>query len=378
MNITEWSTARRIRAGLTVALVLLAAAFLHRARAALLPFLAGSILSYIMLPFIDWLDERMRFVFRGRRTTRGLAVLVVYLLTTAIVVGLLAFVIPLIVTELNVLGRRLPGFAQDVYSAAPEVVQEWLDRYNRSVPDEIRLALDRSIQDILQSLIAALQAGAFRTVSVLFSTVSFLIGLFIVPLWMFYFMRDQPEIETSLFRMVPKAYREDVRCIQTLVENVLSSYLRGQVILSLSVGIMTTVGLELLGIDFALLLGTIGGLLEVVPVMGPILAAIPVIVVTLATSPSKLLWVVLLAFAVQQIENYVLVPQITHGVVRLHPAVSMLILVIGSAVGGAIGVLLSVPLAAMVRDIAHYLYLRLSDDPQRPQVALARVRGTSG
>jgi predicted PurR-regulated permease PerM len=305
-------------------------------------------------------------------------VVIVYLLTTALVVALLAYLIPLIVTELNVLGRRLPGFAQDVYRAAPEVVQEWLDRYNRSVPEEIRQALERSIEDTLQSLITALQAGAFRTVSVLFSTVSFLIGLFIVPLWMFYFMRDQPEIETSLFRMVPKPYRDDVRCIQALVESVLSSYLRGQVILSLSVGIMTTLGLELLGIDFALLLGTIGGLLEIVPVMGPILAAIPVIVVTLATSPSKLLLVVLLAFAVQQIENYVLVPQITHGVVRLHPAMSMLILVIGSAVGGAVGVVLSIPLAAMIRDISRYAYLRLADDSQSPQAALAKVHSASG
>jgi predicted PurR-regulated permease PerM len=355
-------------------LLFLASALVYQARAALLPFFVGAILAYILLPLINWLDARMRVIVRGSRITRSLAVLIAYGLSVLLIVGLLTFAIPLIVTQFNVLGQALPGLARRVYSAAPEVVQVWLDRYNRSVPAEIRLALERSIQDTLQSLLSALQAGAFATLGVLFSTVSFVLGLLIVPLWMFYFMRDQPEIEAALNRIVPPAYRDDVRNVRTLVDRVLGAYLRGQVILSFAVGIMSTLGLELLGLDFALLLGTISGLLEVVPVLGPILAAIPMILVALATSPSKLLWVILLAFAVQQIENYVLVPQITHGTVKLHPAMAMIVLVAGSAVGGVLGVLLSIPLAAITRDVVRYTYLRLADEPLPPEEALARVR----
>lgn len=373
MDITNWSNAKRARAAFAVALVLLLATVLYKARAALLPFVVASLLAYIMLPLINWLDGRMRVVIRGRRITRSLAVLIVYGLTIVLVVSLLGFVIPLIVTQFNVLGRRLPNLAQQVYSAAPAIVQEWMDRYNRAVPAEIRQALERSVQDTLQSLLAALQTGVFRTVSVLFSTVSFVLGLLIVPLWMFYFMRDQPEIEDAFYGIIPAAYREDVRSIRALIDDVLSAYLRGQVVLSVAVAFMSTVGLELLGIDFALLLGTVSGILEVVPVMGPILAAIPMIIVTLATSPSKLLWVVLLAFAVQQVENYVLVPQVTHGTVKLHPALAMIVLVVGSAVAGAIGVVLSIPIAAIVRDLVHYLYLRLAEEPLAPQEALLRV-----
>ena len=374
MNTANWSTTKRIRVVLTLALLLLASTLVYQARAALLPFFVGAILAYILLPLINWLDTRMRVIVRGSRITRSLAVLIAYGLSILLIVGLLTFAIPLIVTQFNVLGQALPDLARRVYSAAPEVVQVWLDRYNRSVPAEIRLALERSIQDTLQSLLSALQAGAFATVGVLFSTVSFVLGLLIVPLWMFYFMRDQPEIEIALNRMVPPAYRDDVRNVRTLVDRVLGAYLRGQVILSFAVGIMSTLGLELLGLDFALLLGTISGLLEVVPVLGPILAAIPMILVALATSPSKLLWVIVLAFAVQQIENYVLVPQITHGTVKLHPAMAMIVLVVGSAVGGVLGVLLSIPLAAITRDVVRYAYLRLADEPLPPEEALARVR----
>jgi len=373
MSISNWSNAKRIRVTLTLVLLLLASAFLYRARAALLPFFVSALLAYILLPPINWLDARIRLIVRKRRITRSLAVLIAYGLSILIIVGLLTVAIPLIATQLNVLGQALPGLARRVYSAAPEIVQVWLDRYNRAVPEELRLALERSVQDTLQSLLTALQAGAFRTVSVLFSTVSFVLGLLIVPLWMFYFMRDQPEIGAVFYRMVPPAYHEDVRSIRTLVDDVLSAYFRGQVILSFAVGIMSTLGLELLGIDFALLLGTISGLLETIPVLGPLLAAIPMILVALATAPSKLLWVILLAFAVQQIENYVLVPQITHGTVKLHPAMAMIVLVVGSAVGGVLGVLLSIPLAAVSRDIIRYAYLRLADKPLSPREALARV-----
>jgi len=377
MDAMNWSKTKRNRTALTLALLLLTVTLLYQARAALLPFILGSVLAYIMLPLINWLDSRVRSASRGRRIARSLAVLVVYGLAVFVIVSLLAVVIPLIVTELSFLWQRLPDYARQVYSAAPEVVQVWLDRYNQAVPEQIRQALERSVQDTLQSFLATLQAGVLMTVTVLFGTVSFVLGLLIVPLWMFYVMRDQPEIEASFYSLIPAPYREDVRSIRALIDAVLSAYLRGQVILSFAVALMSTVGLEIIGIDFALLLGTVSGVLEVVPVLGPILAAIPIIAVTLATSPSKLLWVILLAVGVQQVENYILVPQITRGTVKLHPALSMIILVLGSAVAGVVGVLLSIPLAAIVRDIAGYLYLRLAEEPLSPQEALARVSSTT-
>lgn len=368
------SEAQRARAFIALALLLVTAALLYVARAALLPFVLGTLFVYIMLPLINWLDSRLQLIFHRRRMARTLAVLIVYVLAMAIIVGSLAFVIPPIATQVSRLGRGLPGFVSRAYSAAPEVVQVWLDRYNEAVPQDIRVALESSIQGRLQALIEALQAGVFKTLSVLFSTVSFVLGLVIVPFWMFYVLRDEPEMNASLYRLIPVTYREDVRSIRTLIDAVLGAYLRGQVTLSVSVALMSTIGLELIGVDFALLLGTIVGAFEVVPVLGPMLGAIPVIVVTLATSPSKVLLVVLLSIAVQQIENNLLVPQIARGTVRLHPAIVMVVLVVGGAVAGVVGVLLSVPLAAIIRDVAYYLYLRASEEPLSPQEALARVR----
>jgi predicted PurR-regulated permease PerM len=356
-------------------LLLLIAGLLYTARRALMPLAVGTVFAYIMLPLINWLDTLMRTTFRKRRVLRSLLVLIVYVLTVTVLVESLVAIIPPIGAQMQVLARRLPVIAAKVYSAAPEVVQTWLNTYNEFVPETIRLAIQRSFERTVQSLADTLQTGVLKGVNLIFTTLSFVVGLLVVPLWMFYVLRDQPEMSATFYRLIPPAYREDARHMIMLLDSLLGSYLRGQLVLCLSVGIMTTVGLTILGVDLALLLGTLAGIFEVVPVLGPILGAIPAILVTLAASPSNLPWVILLAFAVQQIENYVLVPQVARGSVRIPPALAILVLIVGSEVAGVAGAILSLPLTATARDIAHYLYLRLSDQPLTPEEAVVRIRG---
>jgi predicted PurR-regulated permease PerM len=301
-------------------------------------------------------------------------VLIVYVLALVVVGELLAMIMPPIAAQVQTLVQRLPTFARNVSRVAPETVQDWLAVYNAVVPEEIRVALQRSFQNVVESMVSTVQNGIFKTVSFVFSTVGFVLGLLVVPLWMFYVLRDQPEMAALLYRLVPAVYREDVRSVLTLVDDVLGAYLRGQLLLCISVAAMFTVGLAFLRIEFALLLGTIAGVFEIVPVLGPVLGAIPAALVTLATAPSKLVWVILLAFAVQQVENLFLVPQVTRGTVRLHPALVMIVLVVGSEIAGIWGVVLGVPLMATVRDLSRYLYLRLSDEPISPDEARARVQ----
>jgi len=369
----NWTGTQRARALVTLGLLLLVAALLYTARKALLPFVWGVFFAYIMLPAINWLDSVVRPRFGGRHLVRSLAVFVVYLLTVGVIIGLLAFIIPPIGAQVEFLLQRLPQFARNVRNAAPEIVQGWLDKYNEVVPADIRSTLQGSIENVLRSLVSAIQAGIFTSIRVVFSTLSFVLGLVVVPIWMFYILRDEPEMDALFYRLIPPAYREDARNVQKLIDTVLGAYLRGQLLLCFSVSIMFTTGLLILGVDFALLLGTIAGILEVIPVLGPILGAIPAILVTLASSPANLLWVIVLAFAVQQIENGLLVPQVTGGMTKLHPALVMVVLVVGSEVAGIWGVILGVPLTAVVRDLGRYLYLRLSEEPLSPREAMARV-----
>ena len=163
--------------------------------------------------------------------------------------------------------------------------------------------------------------------------------------------------------------------IACLIDQVLSAYVRGQAILCLVVGLLALIVLLIFGVDFALVLATVAGLTEVIPIFGPYIGAIPAILLALTEKPINALWVALGYAAIQQIENAFLVPRISGNAVRFHPAVVMVIIVIGSQVAGVWGMLLGVPLAAAFRDVFKYLYLRTTERGTTPSMAMESLRG---
>jgi predicted PurR-regulated permease PerM len=137
---------------------------------------------------------------------------------------------------------------------------------------------------------------------------------------------------------------------------------------------MATLALLIIGVPFALVLGIIAGMFEVLPFIGPLLGAIPAVLVALLSDPISAVWVGLAFLAIQQVENLILVPRIAGQSVKLHPAAVMVVLVIGNELAGLFGMLLAVPVAAIIRDVFKYLYLRVSDLPLEPKEAMERIR----
>jgi predicted PurR-regulated permease PerM len=367
---------QRRRSLIMGAVVLLGVALLYLARRALLPFAIGTFLAYLVSPAVNGIGTRLPAGLRGRRSWRGLVVIAVYTLSLIGLALFLAWIVPPIGTEIGGLVQRFPELGRKIYEVAPDAIRTLLTTYRETVPPEIQQVLDRNLQNVVPSLLSLLQSGISTTLDIALSTLSFTLGLIVVPLWMFYILRDQHDMTRTFYALVPAALREDVRSVLVLADAVLGSYLRGQVLLCLSVGAMVTAGLLFLRVDFALLLGTIAGIFEVLPVLGPILGAIPAVLVALATSPSNAVWVVVLAIAVQQLQNLFLVPQVQGMTVRLHPAIVMLVMIVGSEVAGVAGVILSVPLTAMFRDVGSYLYMRLADQSLPPAEARARLLRT--
>ena len=177
--------------------------------------------------------------------------------------------------------------------------------------------------------------------------------------------------------MMPEAARGDVHNIIRIIDGLAGAYLRGQLILCLIIGAASTVMLAAFGIPQALLLGTVAGVFEVIPNLGPFLGAIPAVLVTLLVDPIKALWVALGFIVIQQIENAFLVPRISGNAVRYHPAVVIILVLVGSEVAGLWGMLLAVPLAAMLRDVVRYLFLRTTDRGATPEMAMEILRARS-
>ena len=241
------------------------------------------------------------------------------------------------------------------------------------IPPEISDPINTNIEKALGTLGDAIQKGVGGTLKTLWNTVSFIIGMAIIPFWLFYMLNDNRHIKRSLYTLVPEQARADVRNIEQIVDSLLSSYLRGQLLLCLLVGSMATIVLLIFGVDMALLLGTFAAVFEIIPILGPYLGAIPAVLIVLLTNPITALWVALSFAGIQQIENIFLVPRISGNAVRFHPALVMMLVVIASQLAGIVGMLFMVPLVAMLRDVFRYLYLRTTERGATPVMALENL-----
>lgn len=370
MPILNISPGRRNRILLWLALGVLVGAMVWAAREVLLPYILGLIMAYILLPVVNWLDRHMPARLRTWRLARVLAILLVYLVLAGILVGLLAFVVPLMVEQIEVLVQNWPQLVGRV--------QDWGSRgwgwYVETIPPAWRQTIETSLKGLAGDALASVQNGLVRTFRTVFGTISFVIGLVVIPFWLFYILHDESRVKAGAIQALPQQFRPDARCMALLIDDVLSAYLRGQLLLCLFVGGMATVALLIIGVPFAPLLGLVAGITEILPYVGPILGAIPAVIVALFADPGSVVWVVVAFVAIQQVENLVLVPRISGGSVRLHPALVMVVLVIGNEAAGLWGMILAVPITAVIRDVFKYLYLRLTDDPLPPEKAMASVR----
>ncbi len=191
------------------------------------------------------------------------------------------------------------------------------------------------------------------------------VGYLIIPVWAFWILKDRPTIVRSFDRAVPSAWQDDTRATLGIVRRVVGSWIRGQLVLGLVVGVATFVGLLVLGaaVDpvfarFAVLLAVIAGILELLPIIGPIIAAIPAILLGATAGLPGIVAALILYFAIQQLENTILVPKIQGDATKLHPAAVIFSLILGGAIAGLLGAILALPIAATLRDIYVYAFRR--------------------
>ena len=337
---------------------------------ALVPFLLGVFVAYLLLPAVNLFDDHAPRFLRHKGWSRPLAILLVYLIVLGVIAGIFSSFVPIVATQAEMFVRVAPGYIDRIEDLLTYDISDILD----NIPPQIQSAVQANLERAAGSVASAIQRGLGGTIRTLWATLSFILGLVVIPFWLFLVLRDQVKVSRAFYSLVPEGAREDVRCIVTIVDGLLSAYVRGQLLLCLLVGGMVTVILLIFGVDLAVLLGTFAGIFELIPILGPYLGAIPAVLIALLERPILGLWVAISFAAIQQIENMFLVPRIAGHAVRFHPAVVMILVIVGSEVGGIWGMLLSVPVAAMVRDVFQYLYMRTTERGATPEMAMENLR----
>jgi predicted PurR-regulated permease PerM len=200
----------------------------------------------------------------------------------------------------------------------------------------------------LQAGGSALLGGTAGVVAGITSTLAD-VGLTLVL--SFYFAVDGPRMRDQAMARLPLSAKPNALRLETSVRRVFGSYLRGQLILGLMLGVVAGVGAAAFGLPYPVVIGVLAGLFELVPMFGSLLGAIPAVIVALFQPFPTVLWVILFFFIVNQAENYLLAPRITGESLGLTPFTTLLALLLGIEIAGFLGALVAVPVAAVLLDL---------------------------
>ena len=333
------------------AVVVVTLAVLYFLGTVLLTLGISAVIAYVLLPVAQLLERGMPWRRRRPDLSRGIAIGVIFLAGLTILAGVLVAVIPPTIQQSQRFVEGFPGF----FNTARTAVEGWIVQHTDLVPLKVRDFAEETLAEA-GSILGT--GGVEHCLPDLGRCLRFLRlhpGLATAPVLIFYMMKDSGQVKATLYGPFPAAARPYLRDILDIADRTVGGYIRGQLTLGLLVGVVVTVGLLLLGVPFAFILGIVAGLTELIPIIGPWIGGAAGVLVTLATAPDKVLWVILLYLVVQLLENTLLVPRIQGNTLKLHPIAIILIITIGSQYFGLWGVILGPPLVAMVKDTIVYL-----------------------
>jgi predicted PurR-regulated permease PerM len=265
---------------------------------------------------------------------------VIYAVLLAIFSLVVFMMIPPITEQIGQIVSNFPGYYEKI-SIGIHKLQDGAISGNTAVGND-------SIVSTLESLnltLAQTTKSIFVTITGIFGG---LFSLLIVLVITFYLTVEENALKKFVKFVVPSRHRTYTMDLINRMQMKIGMWLRGQLLLSLIVGILTYIGLNILGVKYALLLALSAGILEIIPYLGPWLSGVPAVLVAFSDSLVKVLLVILLYLLVQQLENHLIVPKLMQKMVGLNPIIVIMAILVGAKLGGVIGGLLGVPVAAAI------------------------------
>jgi predicted PurR-regulated permease PerM len=327
-----------------IGLILLVSFFfylLNLAKSAILPFIIAIAIVYILRSPVDWLEER--------KIPRFFSILLLYLLGIILAALFFIFFVPLFIDQLVDFSKKLPLY----FDTLKNFFTYWESRYVKlSLPPQVDEILKRALDSIEGSLLSLLIALPSISLSFVSSIFSFIIA----PVIAFYILKDFDLIKETIKGLIPLSRRENTLSLLREIDEVVKGFIVGQFLVSLIVGILAAIALSILKVDFAILIGLITGVLNIIPYFGPIAGAVLAVLVALFRSPWTALWALIALIVIQQIDALFLSPNIISYKVRLHPALVILALFLGGVFWGILGMLVAIPIVAALKAVIyHYM-----------------------
>lgn len=323
--------------------------FLDAVKPILLPFVLGAIVAYLMDPAADWMERH--------GVHRGMAAALITVLLFAAVAGLIVWLGPLLYHQMVELAAKVPHLIREVELGLREETAPLFRTLNRLSGDQ---AVPGNIGELMQRGVAATSVIVGGVLASAASVLNVMALLLITPIVCFYFIRDWTGVLTKSDTLLPRAYAPTIREQLTRINQTLAAYLRGQLTVMLLLAVFYSVAFSILTLKYAILLGLLAGLLVIIPYIGTWVALILGMAVAYSqfgvTTP---FWIMLGVYGVGQVlESQVLVPKIVGDQVGVHPLWLLFGMLAGGVLLGFVGVLLAVPLTAVISVLVKFVIER--------------------
>jgi sporulation integral membrane protein YtvI len=314
--------------------------FLWIVHSALYPFVIALLLAYILNPAVCYLEQK--------NIGRLWAIIILYIVLFGVVIWGGSRLIPLFIRVLESFAQELPSMMVTVNELLIEIQSQY---QNSLLPFSLRLAID----DAFLLLENDMQEFVGQVVNGLIKIIGHSIGIAISPILAFYLLHDWYKIKEKILLLLPNKWRNELISFVHDVDKVVGGIIRGQLIVACIVGVFVTIGLYYLKVKYALIIGILAALFDIIPYFGPIIGASPAIMLAMLQSPWLTVKVALLFFVIQQIEGNIIHPKIIGESIGLHPLTVIFCVFVGGELGGLVGMLLGVPVAAICKVLIRHI-----------------------
>lgn len=354
---------------LRIALVVGLLYFVHQVGFIIVVVLMSAMLALTMAPLVDWLRQSSLLRLLPPSYRRGTAATIVFLVLAAAFVGAGFMMVRPLITELTSLFDNWPAY-QKVWLAKLEWIQV---RYN-ALPPNIRGIIEQgSFTDLGGRLGPQLEHLLRQTLE----SGMLIVELILIPVLAFSFLTEGRPLKREFTALIPRARLKDGLYLMKQMGVILQSYAVGQLILALIAGGVVWVLMTALGIRYALAMAVVAAITRVIPVIGPVIGGIPIVLISTLQGADKGVAVFVAFCLMHFIESKVIMPKIIGYRIHLHPAVVIVVLLIGAQFFGMWGMFLAAPVAAIIKLLLYYFYVRPHqrnrwsgpNKPNRPRVA---------
>jgi predicted PurR-regulated permease PerM len=310
-----------------------------------IPFLIAGVLFYLLRPVVHFLHNY--------KVPRPMAILAIYLVLIGLITLLVIVVGPILQRQVTNLVDNAPMLFEELRRLLIQLEDnEWVARFQQTE--------NFSIEELTTNLTNYLyEAFDFITTNIagFIGVVTNVILIFIVvPFVLFYLLKDGDRAPDQMLRFLPEKQQAEGRRILKDMDDKLSSYIQGQIIVSFCVGVLMYIAFLIIGIDYSLILALVAMFTNIVPFVGPWIGTVPAVIVAIIDSPLMVLWVILAIVIVQQIESNLISPQVMGRKLAVHPLTIIVLILVAGRFAGLLGLILAVPLYAVTKVVISHMY----------------------